>query len=382
MPFYIRKSVSAGPFRFNFSKNGMGISAGVRGLRIGTGPRGHYVHAGRGGIYYRASIGRAGEKYQSRTNAPFKKPAYTLPNTDPVQMIEIESGDVLEMRNEAYQDILDELNAKRRQMRAAPLLFWATVIVAAVMAIFLKPEFILIGLLSPILWGVGHALDAAHRTTVLLYNLEDNIQTAFQQMTVAFDRMSKCHGKWHIEAGGAVKDLTTWKRNAGAAYLVKKKPTSLSYALPREIRCNITPPSLKVGKQTIYFLPDVALVDDGKKMGAIGYTDLQLRSQDSRFIEEGRVPSDAMVVDHTWKHPNKKGGPDKRFRVNPRLPICLYEALHLRSESGLQELVEFSKNGVAKNFIATIHPLRLKVVQAPEIDNTPQIPPPDETVAS
>ncbi|WP_409063186.1 DUF4236 domain-containing protein [Brucella sp. 1315] len=26
MPFYIRKSVSAGPFRFNFSKGGVGVS--------------------------------------------------------------------------------------------------------------------------------------------------------------------------------------------------------------------------------------------------------------------------------------------------------------------------------------------------------------------
>ena len=51
MPFYLRKSISAGPFRFNFSKGGVGALIGVRGLRIGTGPRGHYVHAGRGGVY-------------------------------------------------------------------------------------------------------------------------------------------------------------------------------------------------------------------------------------------------------------------------------------------------------------------------------------------
>ena len=48
MPFYLRKSVSAGPFRFNLSKSGVGVSVGVKGLRIGTGPRGHYIHAGAG----------------------------------------------------------------------------------------------------------------------------------------------------------------------------------------------------------------------------------------------------------------------------------------------------------------------------------------------
>jgi Protein of unknown function (DUF4236) len=43
---YIRKSVRAGPFRFNLSKSGVGVSAGVPGFRIGTGPRGNYVFAG------------------------------------------------------------------------------------------------------------------------------------------------------------------------------------------------------------------------------------------------------------------------------------------------------------------------------------------------
>ncbi len=38
MPFYFRKSVTAGPFRFNLSSGGVGVSIGVKGLRIGTGP--------------------------------------------------------------------------------------------------------------------------------------------------------------------------------------------------------------------------------------------------------------------------------------------------------------------------------------------------------
>jgi Protein of unknown function (DUF4236) len=54
MGFYIRKSVSLGPLRFNFSKSGVGISAGVKGARLGVNARGkRYLHAGRYGIYYR-----------------------------------------------------------------------------------------------------------------------------------------------------------------------------------------------------------------------------------------------------------------------------------------------------------------------------------------
>ncbi len=43
MGLYIRKSISVGPFRFNLSKSGFGVSAGVKGLRVGTGPRGKSV---------------------------------------------------------------------------------------------------------------------------------------------------------------------------------------------------------------------------------------------------------------------------------------------------------------------------------------------------
>ena len=50
MGFYIRKSINAGPFRFNLSQSGLGVSAGIPGFRVGTGPRGNYVHMGRDGI--------------------------------------------------------------------------------------------------------------------------------------------------------------------------------------------------------------------------------------------------------------------------------------------------------------------------------------------
>ncbi len=64
MGLYLRKSFRAGPIRFNLSKSGIGVSAGVKGARIGTGPRGAYVHAGRYGLYYRQQLssGRSGRK--------------------------------------------------------------------------------------------------------------------------------------------------------------------------------------------------------------------------------------------------------------------------------------------------------------------------------
>ncbi len=62
MGFYLRKSFRAGPIRFNLSKSGLGLSAGVKGARVGTGPKGRYVHGGRHGLYYRKYASSGGKK--------------------------------------------------------------------------------------------------------------------------------------------------------------------------------------------------------------------------------------------------------------------------------------------------------------------------------
>ena len=43
MGWRFRRSIKAGPFRINFSKSGVGASAGVKGFRVGVGPRGTRV---------------------------------------------------------------------------------------------------------------------------------------------------------------------------------------------------------------------------------------------------------------------------------------------------------------------------------------------------
>lgn len=352
MPFYFRKSVSAGPFRFNFSKGGVGASVGIKGLRIGTGPRGHYVHAGRNGFYYRATIGRPGERRADpAVPAPAQPREPAVVHSDPgVTMVEVESADVLEMRDESFGDLLDEINAKRRQPRMAAVLGWPFAILGVLALFAVGPQGLLVSLLGLVGWAFGRWLDTYRRTCVLFYDLDPDALRAYEDAVRAFDGLMGCAMKWHVAAGGAVQDLTTWKRNAGASHLVNKKPTTLEFKLPQAISSNITPPALHVGKQVIYFLPDVALMDDGSRVGAIPYSKLRVVWQDSNFIEEGPVPGDAQIIRHTWKHPNKSGGPDRRFSNNREIPVCRYEAMHLSSASGVNELVEFSRVGLAAPF--------------------------------
>lgn len=352
MPFYFRKSVSAGPFRFNFSKSGVGVSVGVKGLRFGTGPKGHYVHAGRGGIYYRASLNSKGS---SQPRAPLRAPPPKSPSyrpsaptsSDPnIEMVSVSSGDVLAMEDARFADLLAELRTKQNSPSMAKILGWvgAAVALFALMTGGGTAFAVALGL-GLIACGVGGWLDSYQRCAVLFYELEDDAKAAYERLTLAFDGLSACATKWHVDAGGTVRDIHTWKRNSGASHVVSKSPTVFQYALPGFLKCNITPPAMKVGKETLLFLPDVVLVVEKQKVGAVAYDGLEIAWQDSRFIEDGAVPRDAQIVGQTWKHPNKDGGPDRRFASNYQIPICLYESIYLSSSNGLNELLQVSQRG-------------------------------------
>ena len=62
MGFFFRKSISVGPVRLNFSRSGVGVSAGVRGLRSGINAKGKsYVAGGRYGVYFRQNLSNGGD---------------------------------------------------------------------------------------------------------------------------------------------------------------------------------------------------------------------------------------------------------------------------------------------------------------------------------
>lgn len=355
MPFYIRKSIKAGPFRFNLSKSGIGVSAGVTGLRIGTGPRGHYIHAGRGGLYYRSSIPSGGSKRgftRPRPAQPPTHPRSSAPYAEPnVEMVRVSSGDVMEMEDARFADILAELNTKQNSTSMRVVLGWSGAAVALFATLAGGGAGFVVGL---IVLGIGFVLggwlDSYRRTSILMYDLEDETRDAYEAVTSAFDAMAACVGKWHIDAGGAVRDMHTWKRNAGAEHIVDKRPTVFDYSLPRVVTSNITPPAIKSGKETLYFLPDFLLVVESNKVGAVAYDSLSIRAQDSSFVEEGTVPRDTEILWYTWKHPNKSGGPDRRFANNYQIPVCKYESIYLTSANGLNELLQVSRSGVTEPF--------------------------------
>jgi hypothetical protein len=338
MGFYIRKAISVGPFRFNLSKSGVGLSTGVKGFRVGTGPRGNYVHIGRGGLYFRKTLSGP----ESRQDAP------SISQTAEDSFQQIEAGSVAQMIDSSSVELLSEINAKTKR----PSLWIFT------LSFFIILTVILFASNSPIwlIWltvfvSVSAVVAAAYwdklkKTVVLFYSMEPAVEDAYRGLHNALDAVRSCSRTWQIPAQREISGLYDWKTNSGVDSIVKRRAIRVSEAAPPYFETNISVPLVPAQRLKLYFFPDRLLVYDRGAVGAINYADLDVSSQSVQFHETDFLPPEARVVGHTWRFVNKSGGPDRRYNNNVEIPIVLYEEVHITSRSGLSETFMCSKIGV------------------------------------
>jgi multisubunit Na+/H+ antiporter MnhB subunit len=343
---YFRRSVRVGPLRFNFSKSGIGVSTGIPGFRVGTGPRGAYVHVGAGGLYYRQSLGSSlTEAAETRQPGAHGLPSYAGDVEDRTvgPLEDTDSASVLELTDASSQRLLDEIQQRRATPRVAP---WIAGI--GIAAFFVagnagvgELSIAVVGAVMGGLFWWASGRDALRRTVVIGYDLDAVAAEHFEALINAWKALAGVGGLWHIPA--QVHDR---KYHAGASTVLNRVAVRPATGEPPGIRTNIDVPFIRVGRQQLYFMPDRVLVFDGSQVGAVEYSSLLVEVGTTRFVEDGSVPGDAQVVDHTWRYVNQDGGPDRRFANNAQLPIALYETIHLTSSSGLNELLHVSRVGV------------------------------------
>lgn len=189
------------------------------------------------------------------------------------------------------------------------------------------------GALSFFIVGIiVHRKNTEKRTSRLFFELDESHQQKYSIVREALTHLGKSHRIWRIEARSATSD---WKRNAGASTLIRRSPISVGVASPPRVETNLAIPSINLGAVKLFFLPDVILYLERGTYGGIGYDAFCVEQNLTRFIEDEHVPSDATVVDRTWRFVNKGGGPDRRFNNNVQLPVVQYGVLLLKSSRGL-----------------------------------------------
>lgn len=177
------------------------------------------------------------------------------------------------------------------------------------------------------------------RTTRLVYDLSEAEQQNQSLVEQSLKHLARSQVIWRVVAKSPAYD---WKRNAGAAYLVRRTPAAVRTSSPPRVESNLAINWIDLGATRLYFLPDMILYWERGMFGAIGYDDLHVEQRPTRFIEEESVPSDAKQVDQTWRYVRKDGGPDRRFNNNFRIPVMQYGAVILTSSKGLNVLLNTS----------------------------------------
>jgi hypothetical protein len=373
--FYIRKSVKAGPFRFNLSKSGIGVSAGVPGFRIGTGPRGNYVRMGRNGIYYRASLNGHAGGASPRLRQSVQHPQVAFRPSD-VVMEDLTGATAISLEPTGRGDLVDQLNTA-----AARLAWWWPVGIAVLLLGLMTMPW---GLVIWILGGAGciwvYLRDQARHTVVLFYDVHDDAHSWFDSVVSEWRWLTESQRVWRILQSGDVVGTYRFKVNSGASALVTIiNATASTSGKIKQLATNIAVPSITAGDSALYFLPDRLLIREGKRYSDIDYQELRVLHQQQRFIESSAPPQDAQHVDNTWKYVNVKGGPDRRFANNRMLPVMLYGRLVITSASGLSWIVQISRADAAEALArvvsaAPIEPVSPGTVSSPIAPDSQESP--------
>lgn len=375
MGFYVRTSLRAGPFRLNLSRSGVGVSAGVPGFRVGAGPRGNYVTVGAAGIRYRATLPRSGRPAGRKTSAA----PGPLAADAGVVMHDTTGENALTLAPTGPGDLVAQLNEAGQRRRRWPWLLTGLLVLIAVTAPAL-PLSVPLLLATPFI-VVWYALsERAKRTVVTFYQVDGPTATWYEQVANGFAELGSLGGAWRIQESGAIDSTHQYKVNSGASTLVRRSATVFTVTPPRTLTTNISVPSLTCGKDSLLFLPDRILVRSDRSWSDLTYDTLQITSTSTRFIETDRVPHDGEQVGTTWRYVNVKGGPDRRFKDNPQLPIMRYGRLEITSPGGLRWIVDCSRvdaaTWVASVLSRPVLPAISAAVDSTQAVSAPVVPPP------
>lgn len=333
MGFRFRKSINVGGgFRINMSKSGIGYSWGFPGYRI--------TKTANGRVRKTASIPRTGISYvseSSKQNSNAHNNVTNNLNETDNNYVEFQSSNIEQLQNVEYQTIINKISSALKINLAANIFLWIT------LAVFINPIFIFSGLVGIVLKIVSHRFCK----TDLSYEFDEDTYNQYQNNVNAWMSLNMCKNIW--QAVGK-SDVSNRRTNAGAAHNISRTPVKISTKVPYFISTNAAVICIKLKKEKIYLLPDKLLVVKGTNIGVADYIHTSFDIDTVRFIEEV-APTDATIVSYTWQFVNNNGSPDKRYKNNRQLPVCLYGTIDIKSSECLDIQLMFSNIQIVQDFV-------------------------------
>ncbi|MER1600305.1 DUF4236 domain-containing protein [Enterobacter hormaechei] len=187
----------------------------------------------------------------------------------------------------------------------------------------------------------------------ITFESSDTSQRAYAAMVRAFNMLKSSVKKWDITADKATDQFA---ERTLATRSVNRQPVTFDFCSTDLIQ--FTGRAMRfenVNGDDILLYPGVAVIPraDGA-FALIDLRELQISSEYRRFHEEEGVPSDSRIDGYTWAKTNKNGSPDRRFKDNYQIPICVYGNITFHSQTGVTEEYMVSNADAAQAFTEAV----------------------------
>ena len=197
----------------------------------------------------------------------------------------------------------------------------------------------------------------------MTFQTTDAAQRAYASLVRAFDALRSCGAAWDVTAD---RDTNQFVERTTATRAVDRHLVRLEFAGNDLVRFEGRAMSFEnVNGEDILIYPGVVVMPRADGMFAlIDLRELKVSYYPMKFVEAERPPGDAEVVGYTWAKANKDGSPDRRFRDNYQIPICVYGHLTFSSASGVTEEYQVSQPAAAEAFANAVWAYQAALMEA------------------
>lgn len=344
----------------NFSKTGISTTVGVPGASVNLNKQGAFLNTGipGTGIYDRKRIGnRKGSKSSNQNFQDFK-----IPDADviPDQRIELTSNENIEAITteglkelqktllncyKEKRDLQKEVLKVKSNLKTSQLLLFLSYVL--IIGFFIK-------------WFKQNRDDKKEYLEDLEKQLlechldidikmDEQLEKKFLELLESYRNLITCQKIWDITSTVKVDGA---KNRSAANESVTRKQVKFGYGKLDIIKSRFDALHFEnANGGDLYIYPAfIAIVDASKKFGLIDISEVKIQFLSQKFLEEEAIPSDSKIFGNSWAKVNKNGSPDKRFKNNHQIPICLYGNLEFKSSTGLNEAYCLSNHDKAQEF--------------------------------
>lgn len=185
------------------------------------------------------------------------------------------------------------------------------------------------------------------------FETNDASQRAYASLVRAFDALRTSVKIWDITADMATDQFS---ERTLASRSVNRHAVTFDFSSTDLIRFSGSAMRFEnVNGDDILLYPGVAVMPRADEAFAlIDIRELKVHAERRRFHETDGVPSDASSAGYTWAKTNKDGSPDRRFKDNYQIPICIYGDITFKSKTGVTEEYMVSNADAAQAFAEAV----------------------------